>query len=85
MDVYSDFSCNPCVGNLMANQYGNITASWLARYPAPMSQSGDTILAVYDFAANFVYIAYSWNGTPAYNRSQFSLNMTTLFALAQSL
>jgi len=79
MDVYSDFSCNPCVGNLFANEYGNITASWLARNPAPMSQSGDTILAVYDFDANFVYIAFSYNGTPAYSRSQIALNMTMLF------
>jgi len=83
MDVYSDFSCNPCVGNLFAENYGNITAEFLYRNPAPMSQSGDTILAVYDFEANYVYIAYSYNGTAAYSRSQMALNMTMLFAISE--
>jgi len=31
-----------------------------------------------------VYIAYSWNGTPAYNRSQMAFNMTYMFNLEAS-
>jgi len=50
-----------------------------------MSQSGDTLLAVYDFTANTVYIAFSQNGTPAYSRSMMELNMTQLFALQPNM
>jgi len=47
-----------------------------------LKQSGDTINAVYDFAANVVYLAYSHNGTstPAYNNALTKLNMTQLFS-----
>jgi len=85
IDVFGDPSCNPCVGNMFVEQYGNITAEFLYRNPAPMSQSGDTLLAVYDFTANTVYIAFSQNGTPAYSRSMMELNMTQLFALQPNM
>jgi len=81
IDVFGDPACNPCVGELFYNNYGNITAEWLYRNPATMSGSGDTILAVYDFDASYIYVAYAWNGTPAYNRSQMAFNMTYFFNL----
>jgi len=31
IDVFGDPSCNPCVGNLFYNNYGNITAEFLYR------------------------------------------------------
>jgi len=59
IDVFGDPACNPCVGNMFLNEYGNITADFLYRNPAPMSQTGDTLLAVYDFTDNYVYVAFS--------------------------
>jgi len=85
IDVFGDGACNPCVGDLFMSQYGNITAEFLYRNPAPMSESGDTMLAVYDFDANFVYIAFSQNGTAAYTRPQMAFNMTMLFSFEPNM
>jgi len=70
-----------CVGQLLKDQYGNITPEYLYRVVAPSAPTGDTMLAVYDFDANEVYLAIAADDQiPAYNKSLFYLNMTQLFS-----
>jgi len=48
------------------------------------SETGDSLLAVYDFKAQTVLLSYAeylGEQTPAYNRSGMLFNMTELFSL----
>jgi hypothetical protein len=73
----------PCFGQVFNATYGNITAEFVFRQLAPLDQTGDTMVAVYDFGNNVVWLSFSSpeKGIPAYERPPFFLNMTQLFAL----
>jgi len=77
--------CNPCVGNLLNETYGNITAEFLVQYPAPSAQTGDTLLAVYDYKAMYTYVAWSQNGSPAYSNQILAINIGALFSLTAEI
>jgi hypothetical protein len=87
IDKYGMGACNPCVGDSIMSQYGSITAEYLYTQPAALSQTGDTLLAVYDFNSMFVYISFSDPSTsnPAWNRSLMALDMNLLFGYATTL
>jgi len=76
------FDDSECLGSVLEAGYGNITSEYLYRYAAPLMNTGDTLLAVYDFWEQIVYLSYSEykSGTPAYVRPMTVLNMTELFA-----
>jgi len=61
--------------------YGNITAQFLFQYPAPSAQTGDTQLAVMDYAAKYLYVAYSYNDTEAYLRPMMAINLGSIFQI----
>jgi len=48
-------------------------------YPAPLAQTGDTLIAVYDFTTLNALITYAWNGTPAYTRNPILVDMGYFF------
>jgi len=66
---------------LFNNSYGNITAEFIIQYPAPSAQTGDTQVAVMDFSAMNLYIAYSRNGTSAYLTNYMKVNMAELYSI----
>jgi len=80
-DKHVQPSNDPCLGSILKAGYGHITPDYLFRTGAGLHKTGDTLLAIYDFANQGVYIAYSEYGTgnPAYNRSMTYLDMTALF------
>jgi len=76
---------SPCFGQIFAQNYGIIDAQLLYQVAAPSQPTGDTQLAIYDFAQQVVYVSYpsyGSNPTPAYSRNMIFLNMTSLFNIA---
>jgi isopenicillin-N N-acyltransferase like protein len=85
-------SSDPCLGSLLQKYYGNLDAVKILQYVAPVHQSGDMHLAVYDYAQNYMYVASASpvpaNGDasqviPAYNRPFIRLDMASLFQESQ--
>jgi len=77
-------SNDPCLGQLLEQQYGAIDPAYLIQHVTAEHQTGDTHAAVYDFKQNVIYvvIASPWiNGsyTPAYDRQWTKFDMTALF------
>jgi len=77
-------SSDPCLGNLLQEQYGAIDSNYLMQHVAAEHETGDAHAAVYDFAQNLMYVVVASpyvNGTytPAYNRQWTKLDMTALF------
>merc|ERR1739845_62612 len=70
-----------CMGETIKSEYGNLTAESLYRNIAPLGETGDTIMAVYSFATDEVYIAMAQNFQVAYNNPVFYLNMTEWWAV----
>lgn len=70
---------SPCMANILYPNYGNITAEMMFRNITSQRQSGDTIVAVYSYQTNEVYLSFATNLQPAYDNPLFLLNMTTLF------
>ena len=81
LDKHVQPSDDPCLGSTLSAGYGNLTATYLYQTSAALLETGDTLLAVYDFSAQEVYLAYSdyLSGTPAYVRPMVLFNMTELF------
>jgi hypothetical protein len=81
IDKHVQPSSDPCLGATLQAAYGNITASYLYQTSAAQLQTGDTLLAVYDYQEQLTYLAYPdfWTGVPAYERPMVLLNMTELF------
>jgi len=85
VDKHVQPSSNQCVGSVLKEFYGNIDASTYYNYVAPMHQTGDMHIAVYDYLNNLMFVAnaspYINNTcTPAYQRPFIRLNMTDLFS-----
>jgi len=84
VDKHVQPSGNPCLGELLKNNYGKLNAPNIIQNVTPIIQTGDMHLAVYDFLQNLVYVsnASPWVNntcTPAYDRPFVRLNMTELF------
>jgi len=73
----------PCFGQVFKANYGQIDAEFVFRQLAPLDQTGDTMVAVYDFGNNVVWLSFSMfeKGIPAYLRPPFYLDFNKLFAL----
>lgn len=72
---------NPCMANIIESYYGNVTPAMMYQEITALRQSGDTLVAVYDYDANLVYVSFATNFQPAYNNPLFLLNMTDLFTM----
>jgi len=53
------FTSNGCLYETLNASYGYIDAEYLFRVVAPYRKTGDTLLAIYDFKNEGVYIAWS--------------------------
>jgi hypothetical protein len=78
-------SSDPCLGELLQQNYGSIDSQYLIQNVAAEHQTGDTHAAVYDFAQNLMYVTVASpfvNGTytPAYDRQWVKLDMSNLFS-----
>jgi hypothetical protein len=89
VDKHKQPSNDPCLGSLIGTYYGNLDALTIMRQIAPLHETGDTHIAVYDYGANMMYVANCGvvpeggdDGEPAYNRAFTGFNMTELFALS---
>lgn len=73
-------SDDPCFGSILQGNYGKIDAEVLYRQAAPIHQTGDTMVVVYDFENETVYYAGSdpVAGIQAYLRPLVKLNMAEL-------
>mmetsp|Transcript_15114 Transcript_15114/g.12831 ORF Transcript_15114/g.12831 Transcript_15114/m.12831 type:complete len:96 (+) Transcript_15114:1052-1339(+) len=71
---------NACIGNIFKDKYGEIDAQTLYELVTPLRPTGNTLIAVYDFENDGVYLAYAEPKTvnPAYNRTLMYLNMTNI-------
>jgi len=77
-------SNDPCLGQVLQEQYGAIDSNYLMQYVTAKHQTGDAHAAVYDFASNWMYVVIASpyiNGsyTPAYDRQWTKFDMTALF------
>jgi len=82
-------SNDPCLGDLLQEQYGAIDPLYLIQHVTAVHQTGDTHAAVYDFANNWIYVVVASpfvNGSyvPAYDRQWTKFDMTQLFSEKQS-
>eukprot|EP01119_Soliformovum_irregulare_P002490 TRINITY_DN12738_c0_g1_i1.p1 TRINITY_DN12738_c0_g1~~TRINITY_DN12738_c0_g1_i1.p1 ORF type:complete len:419 (-),score=78.89 TRINITY_DN12738_c0_g1_i1:50-1306(-) len=73
-----------CMTQVLQQHYGNLDAITAVKYVTALTESGDTHIAVYDYANQYMYIsnASPWiNGaaTPAYNRPFTMLKMAQEF------
>ncbi|CAF4513659.1 unnamed protein product, partial [Didymodactylos carnosus] len=83
-DKHVQPSDNPCLSSLLTAQYGNLDAETLIREVTSVSETGDTMNAIFDYGENAVYIAYSAPQDPegpleAYKRSHTRIDMGKLF------
>jgi len=93
--VYVDRHVQPskdtCMSSILQNLHGAIDAPTIIHQLLASTQSGDMHTAVYDFAANTMYVGMGQptstsNGTvvlPAYSRPFLSFNMTVLLGYKQ--
>jgi len=84
-DKHVQPSNNPCLGSLVVDHYGHLDAPTIIREVTSLSQTGDTLNLVMDYAENAVYLAYSAPDDPAgpleaFNRQHTRLDMAKLFA-----
>ena len=78
-------SNDQCLAELL-NSTKSINSEYMYKYVAPMSETGDMHIAIYDYSNRFMYVANAgiYNKTskyaqPAYMRPFVRLNMTQLF------
>lgn len=84
IDKHFQPSYDACLGNALAEKYGQVDESALI-YAASMHQTGDNHAAVYDYSRNFMYVASASSATtppviPAYNRQFLKLDLDALWA-----
>jgi len=88
IDKHVQPSSNPCLGSLLEKYYGNLSAQTILQYVAPVHETGDMHIAIYDFAEHYMYVSNASpvpaNGdaslvVPAYNRPFIRLDMGALF------
>jgi hypothetical protein len=87
-----DWDCpgyNAMLNKQLTKNYGNITAENTIRDIVPIVQTGDTHVAVYDFARDFMYVSFMRHANStvgpdsAYDRQFTRLDMPALFAEPQ--
>lgn len=76
---FADGGSNTCIANILEANYGNITAELIYRQITGLHHTGNTIMAVYSYDTNEVYLSFATNLQPAYLNPIFYLNMTQLF------
>ena len=78
-----------CLDTLMAQHYGHLDAASIVEQIAPVYQTGDSQVVVYDFQRDYMYVTYpsvsGWpshrlNVTKAYDRPSTRFDMAALFA-----
>lgn len=84
-DKHVQPSNNPCLGSLVVDHYGHLDPPTIIREVTSVSQTGDTLNLVLDYAENAAYLAFSAPDDPqgpleAYNRVHTRLDMGKLFA-----
>jgi len=79
-------SHNPCLGSLIMKYYGQLDANTIIQNITPVHQTGDALVAVYDFHMQYMYVAYAspYDATtnkfvPGYNRPFVRFNMVKLW------
>jgi len=77
------FDTDDCLAQTLTPEYGNITPEYMFRTVAPLKNTGNAMLAIYDFVPQIAYLSYGnyTTSNPGYNRSMNILNMTQLFNL----
>jgi hypothetical protein len=87
LDRHVQPSHNPCMGDLMSQFYGEYTPLNTIQYITAGAQTGDAQIAIFDYAANELYLAYAspvdskGNVVPAYSRPFIRVSMTELLNL----
>ncbi|CAF2136472.1 unnamed protein product [Rotaria magnacalcarata] len=84
-DKHVQPSNNPCLGSLLVEHYGRLNAESIIYNITSLSETGDAMNFVLDYAENAVYIAYSAPDDPkgpleAFNRAHTRIDMGKLFA-----
>ncbi len=84
-DKYPQPSDNPCLGSLLVDNYGHLDAETMIYNITSISETGDTMNLIRDYAENAVYIAYSAPDDPqgpleAYKRVHTRIDMGKLFS-----
>jgi len=85
VDKHVQPSSDPCLGSLMESHYGQLDAVTIKEHISAEHATGDSQVAIYDYAHMFVYLAYASpyennQFTPAYNRAFVRLDMSSLFS-----
>lgn len=89
IDKHKQPSTDPCLGSLLEKYYTDLDCVTLLQKVAPVHETGDMHVAVYDFSQNYMYVSNASpvpnNGNaseviPAYNRPYIRLDMLSLFA-----
>jgi len=86
LNKYQQPSHNACLGSLIQEFYGNLTAQNMISWLVAVSQTGDQHIAVYDYTNMYMYVASASpyvNGTttPAWERQFLRLNLNELWAM----
>lgn len=87
LDKHTQPSADPCLGSLMVEHYGNLDHNAAINIVSRFA-TGDNHIAVYEYAANTVYVAFAGYASatnhtwiPAYDRQFIKFDMTELFSL----
>ncbi len=84
-DKHPQPSNNPCLGSLLAANYGYLDAATIIYNVSSLSETGNAMNLIRDYAENVVYIAYSAPDDPqglleAYKRAHTRIDMGKLFS-----
>lgn len=58
-DKHTQPSNNPCLGNILQSQYGEISAATLYRNVTGVGQTGNAQICVFDIYNDQIYLSYS--------------------------
>mmetsp|Transcript_10228 Transcript_10228/g.8783 ORF Transcript_10228/g.8783 Transcript_10228/m.8783 type:complete len:92 (-) Transcript_10228:198-473(-) len=83
-DKWAQPSHHKCFGSTLIDGYGELDAEYLFRVSTALGETGNNMVAVYDFNDMTTYIAYSdyEANIDAFKRPLFKLNMTEWFQKA---
>lgn len=88
VDKHVQPSHDPCLGELMNYNWGNITSNYMFQNVAAQLQTGDMHIAVYDYQNRYMFVSNAAVYVPgqtqelAYQRSFVQLNMQTQLNMA---
>ena len=83
IDKHMQPSHHKCLGDLLTKYYGTLDAENIIRNIAPIHQTGDMHISVYDYTNMQMYVsnaAPAPNGTKAYDRKFVRIDMKAAFA-----